>query len=394
MANVLLYSGALVTSRDLGDRTQWDGDDAIEDSLSITLADVYPVGALSFGTNAEAQIDREVVDVVFGSSVQCGDCGPADDGTNRIYSVTKASGAGSPGLPAELQYSLDGGATWVEAAITGIGTNENPIGIDIAGDKLIVISHDAGVGGGYYYATLNSIGAPGAFTKVTTGFVAGKYPNDLYVASPREVYFAADGGYIYKSTDVTGGVSVLSAGDATTQNLIRIHGSDETIVATGAGMTVVKTANRGVTWGTTTTAPAATGNGTAVVVLDKNRSWVGTSSGRLFYTLDSGETWVEKGFSGSGAGTVYDIVFPTDDVGYVSHSTATPTARVFATWDGGADWSNASPRILNMPTANRFNRLAAPRNVDSTTASNTVAAAGLSGGGTDGILLQGVASML
>jgi photosystem II stability/assembly factor-like uncharacterized protein len=391
---VLIYSGALVTSRDLGDRTQWDGDDAIEDSLSLTLADVYAIGALSFGTTAEAQIDREVVDVVFGSGLQCGDCGPADDGTNRIYSVTKASGAGSPGLPAEVQYTLDGGATWSEATITGIGANENPIGIDIVGDKLVVISHDAGPGGGLYYATLNSIGAPGAFTKVTTGFVAGKYPNDIYVASPREVYFAADGGYIYKSTDIAGGVTALSAGDATTQNLIRIHGANETIVAVGAGMTVVKSANRGETWATTTTAPSATGNGTAVSVLDQHRVWVGTSSGRLAYTLDGGETWTEKTFSGSGAGTVYDIVFPTDDVGYVSHSTATPTARVFATWDGGADWSNASPRILNTPTANRFNRLATPRNVDSTTASNTVAVAGLSGGGTDGILLQGVASVL
>lgn len=391
---VLIYSGILTTGRDLGDRTQFDGDDPVEDTLNISLADVYPIGALSFGENASAQIDREVVDVVFGGTVQCGDCGPADDGTNRIYSVTKASGAGSPGLPAEVQYSLDGGNTWNEAAITGIGINENPYGIEIVGDKLVVISHDAGVGGGYYYALLNSIGIPGAFTKVTTGFVAGKYPNDMYVATPREIYFAADGGYIYKSTDITGGVVPFSAGDATTQNLIRIHGSDETIVAVGAGMTVVKTNNRGQTWGTTTTAPAATGNGTAVQVLDKNRFWVGTSSGVLSYTLDSGETWTTKGFSGSGAGAVYDVVFATDDVGYVSHSTASPTARVFSTWDGGADWTNQPSRILNLPTANRFNRIAVPRNVDNTTAANTVAAAGLSGGGTDGILLLGVAGML
>lgn len=391
---VTVYSGALTTGRDRGDRTGWDSDDPIEDTLNITLADVYEIGALSFGENAAAQIDREGVDVVYGSSVQCGDCGPADDGTNRIYAVTKPSGAGSPGLPAEVQYSLDGGSTWYEATITGIGANENPIGIDIVSDKLVVISHDAGVGGGYYYAALNSIGAPGAFTKVTTGFVAGKYPNDIYVATPREVYFAADGGYIYKSTDITSGVSPLSAGDATTQNLIRIHGSGETIVAVGAGMTVVKTNNRGTTWGTTTTAPNATGNGTAVQVLDKNRFWVGTSSGRAFYTLDSGETWVEKGFAGSGAGTVYDIVFATDDVGYISHSTATPTARLFSTWDGGYDWTNQPSRILNMPTHNRFNRIAVPRNVSNAIAANSVAVIGLSGGGTDGVLLQGVASVL
>lgn len=394
---VQIYSGGRVTDKSPGDRITFDSDDPIEDELTVSFNAIYPIGPLSFGDNGTAQIDREVLDVVYGSRVVCGDCGAPDDGTRRIYAITKSSGAGSPGLPAELVYSLDGGQTWQEATITGIGANEDPIAIDIVGDKLVVVSRNASAAGGYYWSQLSIIGVPGAFTKVTTGFVASKYANDIYVASPREIYFAADGGYIYKSTDITAGVTVLNAGAAVADHLTRIHGVDETIVAVGASMAIVKSTNRGVTFATTTTAPSAlgaTGNATCVAVLDRFRMWVGTSSGRLFYTLDGGETWVEKTFSGSSAGVMRDIVFATDDVGFFSHDTVAPTARIFATWDGGADWTNAAPRILNLPVFNRATRLAVPQNADFGVMSDNLAVAGLSGGGTDGVLLLGIAGVL
>ena len=38
---VLICSGAIVSDKDLGDRSAWDSDDAIEDSLSLVPADVY-----------------------------------------------------------------------------------------------------------------------------------------------------------------------------------------------------------------------------------------------------------------------------------------------------------------------------------------------------------------
>lgn len=391
---VLVYSGAVVTDKNLGDRSPFDSDDPIEDELSLVLTDIYPVGALSFGDNAQPQVDREVVDVVYGSILQCGDCGVPDDGSSRIYAITRPSGAGSPGLPAEVVYSLDGGVTWNEASITGIAINEVAIGIDVVGDKLVIVSRDAGPAGGYYWATLSTLGVPGAFTKVTSGFVAGKYPNDIYVGSPREVYFAADGGYIYKATDVTVGVTPISAATATTDHLIRISGQDETIVAVGASMAIVKSVNRGLTFAITTTAPVAASSASAVAVLGQLRYWVGTLSGRVFYTINGGETWVETTFSGSGSGTVRDIVFATDDVGYFSHDTSVPTGRIFATWNGGADWTLAAPRILNLPTINRATRLGVPRDVDSGVAANNLAVGGLSGGGTDGVLLLAQASSL
>lgn len=394
-----IFSGALATDNvDMGDLTGWDSDDQVEHQISYTVDAIYGVGKLSFGEKAGPQIDREAIDVVYGSNIECGDCGPADDGTKRIYWLVTASGAGSPGLPGEIVYTVDGAATFAEATITGLGANAAPTAIDIVGDKLIVLvnSEDA-----YYWSTINAAtGVPGAFTKVTSGFVAAGSPNDLYVLDSNNVFIVGDAGYIYKLAQVGDAVTVLSAATISTQTLNRIDGDGEdTIVIVGFGATIIKSVNRGATFATTTAAPVVgTNNLQALAVVDKDRFWVGSSQGYLYYTVNGGETWVQSRFSGDQAGTIYDIVFPTREVGYISHSTATPTARIFGTWSGGTTWTNESPRFLNLPTFNRATRLAAPTVGSSTngmtTASNTLAIGGLSGGGTDGIALIGLAAIL
>lgn len=386
-----IYSYALVTSKDLGTRSAWDSDEMLEDTLTLTLADFYPVGALGFGENAATQVDRLVVDVVYGSDEQCGDCGPQDDGTRRIYAITASSGAGSPGLPAEVIYSVDGGGTWAQANITGLGATADPVAIDVVGDKLVVLvaSEDA-----YYWATINpNTGIPGTFSKVTIGFVAAGSPNDIYVAGPREVYFAGDAGYVYKSTDITAGVTTLSAGSATAENLSRIDGIDETIVAVGANGAVIKSSNRGLTFAATPASPVGAVTIQAIEVLDDQRYWVGTAGGEIWYTINAGNTWTEQTFSGTATGAVRDILFVTDEVGYFAHNTDAPVAQIFATWNGGADWTNTNPRLLNIPVFDYAARLAAP-NVHAGIAANNLAVAGLAGNGSDGILLLGIASRL
>jgi photosystem II stability/assembly factor-like uncharacterized protein len=65
---------------------------------------------------------------------------------------------------------------------------------------------------------------------------------------------------------------------------------------------------------------------------------VGAADGTLWYTRNSGGTWTQKGFPGSGAGQVRDIQFATGAIGYMAHSTATPAGRVLRTLDGGFSW--------------------------------------------------------
>lgn len=386
---VLVYSQALVTDKDYGTRTSFDSDDPVVDSLSLTLADIYPIGALGFGEEAATLVDREVVDIVYGNSITCGNCGSENDGTQWLYTLATTSGAGSPGLPAEVIYTVDGGANWSEANIASFGATEVPLAIEIVGQYLVVLGLDA-----YFYAEINaSTGVPGTFTKISTGFVAAGSPVDIYVASAREVYFCGDGGYIYKATDITAGVSVISAGDATTTDLNRIDGVDSTIVIVGDTGVVLVSTNRGATFATAVASPVAA-TLQALKVISDQVWWVGTGGGELWYTLNGGNSWGEKNFSGSGSGNVYDIVAAGADTLFFSHSTTDPTARLFSSWDGGASFASSAPRILNLPVFDKATRLALPQAAHISIAANNIAVGGLAGNGTDGIILLGIASRL
>lgn len=335
---VLIYSGAIVEDKDLGDRSSFDADDQVEDSLSIKLAAIYPIGKLSFADQAASFITLECIDVVYANPDSCGDCGDPNDGTKWIYAVTTSSGS-TPGTAPRLIYSVDGGQNWVQASIDGLGDIENPSGIDVVGNRLVVYTRTAGgtTTSGYYWSNINqNTGVPGTWTKVTSGFVASFQIYDMYVASNTEVFFSADGGYIYRSSDISAGVTVVSPGNATSTALRRIHGFEDTLVAVGGSGVVIKSINRGVTWQTTVATPVVS-TLQAVSVVTDSLYWVGAANGTLWYTLNGGETWTQRTFEGSGAGQVRDIVHVTEEVFFVSHDTAAPLARLFTSWDGGAN---------------------------------------------------------
>jgi len=388
---VEIVSWAEATSVDEGARGQWEEDSQVEDAVSITMESKYAIGSQSFSIKAGTEISREVVDVVYGGGVQCGDCGPTDDGSKRIYAVTKSSGAASPGLPAELVFSIDGGVTWAQQLIDAFGATEDPLAIDIVGNKLVIIGSNA-----YYWAIFNDQGQPGTFTKVTSGFVAGGNPTDLYVLNTNNVFFSGLLGYIYKATDITAGVTVVDAGVATSDGLFRIAGDgNNTVVAAGAGSAVVYSTNGGGSFSAVVVEPSAIALDIfALAVKDANTWLIGTGlSGRMFYTRAQGKiAWTPINFTATGVGAVRDIVFATDEVGYFVHDDNTPTGRIFSTWDGGNTWirnDQGSARILNWPVLSRINRLATAKGSQQV-AANYVVAGGLAGDLSDGILLLGV----
>jgi len=395
---VQIYSFAEATDVDMGDRTAFDGDDGEVDTLSLTIDKIYAIAPMAFGSVANTAIIHAVVDATYGTAVQCGNCGPANDGTQRIYAVTAgAGGVSSPGLPAGIVYSLNSGSTWTSLAISGIGASEVPVQIEVVGIYLVLlVASSTSSLSAIYYSELNGdTGAPGAFTKVQTGFIATKYANDMYVANAREIYFAADGGYIYKSSDITAGVDrTLSAGDATTSNLKRIHGVESVIVAVGASGVIVKSSTRGETWALTGATPLGATTGQAVQVMTANDFHVGGSTGYMYYTLNGGASWNTTSISGSGTGEITDIIFATDEVGYVSR-TLSSVAYLYSTWNGGANWvSSGAPRILSWPSFVSCNRIAIPVDADATVAANNVLVAGTATAGIDGLLLIGKAATL
>lgn len=379
----------------------------MEDTLSLKLGgNPYAVGGLAFGEADNTVVTIEVSDIIYGSTLACGNCGVNDDGTRWIYAIEKGGVAAKP----ILLYSTDGGATWTATTITA-GTNaEVPCAIVQVGNYLVIVSPTGGNGttlGAYYYATLNQYtGVPSAFTKVSGGFVASKNPRDAWGVTPNEIWICGDGGYIYKISSMGSAPSVSSAGGAVTSNLARIMAQEQTIVAVGASGGVVISPNRGDTWAVSPALPSATSL-TGVDVRSDYRFTVVDGAGAAWYTLNRGNSWVSIALptsyvSGGGVMTACtDIVFVTDEVGYILGNCIDPadiysinTLGVLAvTIDGGHDWwsNSQTARVLNWPSIFAADRIAVPLNAVTGVDANKVAVSGLLTS-TDGVVVMGSAA--
>jgi hypothetical protein len=389
---VKIFSGGRVTDRSTSGESSFDGDDPIETEVELSCEAIYPAGSVAFSERIASSITLEVLDITYGNRTQCGECGPTNDGAQWIYAVEKGGAAAKP----IVWYSLDGGSTWASSSVSTAANAEAPCAIRLMGGFLVVLSPTAGAAtqGGYYYSAINPVtGAPSAtWTKVTTGFVATFEPRDMWVAGPKEAYICCDSGEILRITDVPTGATSL--GIVTSADLSRIHGNADSIVAVGASATVVRSLNRGTSFAVTTTAPgAATLN--AVNVLDRNRIWVGNSSGVVYYSLDGGESWVTQAL-GVTPSAIQDIRFTTQECGYIAY-TASSLGRIAATIDGGVSWVTSdvtNPRVIGVPTTvtQRYNRIAYPIVNDAGIRANYASLAGL-GLTTDGALMVGAGNV-
>jgi hypothetical protein len=282
----------------------------------------------------------------------CGTCGIENSGTDRIYAVTLHRTA-SPGLRADLLYTVDGGALWNTSGITTLGLTDDPTGVACLSGYVVVIAVD-----GLHMVPagdLNTLGAE-AWTAITTGLVAGKTYNAISTGR-QFAYIAAEDGYVYKTDDPLNGVEVAHAGDLTGQDLTAIHAlNDSVVVAVGESNVVLYTLN-GETWNAVA-GPLVGVNLTAVWAFDASYWMVGTETGRLFYTLDEGASWTERRFNGSGSGKIWDIAFSNRSVGYVAHATTTPKGRILRTYNGGYSWNVLPEGIGALPGNDRVTSLA------------------------------------
>jgi len=378
-----ILSRGLSSNKTYAGRTPFDGSDESTTAIDFAwLGDAYTIGGLALGEKASVDVTTEVIDGVYYGPVRCTDCGPANDGASWIALLQQTAG-GSSAVVGKVLYSTDGGATWTASAITGLGVGVLVTAIDVVGQYMVVVAKTENA---YYVSPINQLtGALGTWTKITTGFVAAKTPNDMYVESPSRIYFVGDGGYIYVSTNILSGVSVLDAGSATAQNLNRIHGKAGTLLAVGASNASVKSTNRGVTWAQT--AGSVTGTLQAPCVISPYEYYLGTAAGAVYYTLDAGATWTQLTLTGAAVTAIQDIVAPTDECLFVAATRAGPTAAIFQTTFGGALWAenNTSRLPGTLPVFGRANRLAFPRVADLMVAANNLAAFGLGGGLVDGI---------
>jgi len=357
------------------------GEDAVVlETVDINGLDAYEILRVNLASIAASQVVQEVLDVSICDTVQCGVCGLSSDGCKHIFAIQTATG-GSPGLPAELIVSIDGGTTITERNITSLAANQNPSALACVGTRLVVVSNgDCSI---HYAVIADILDSAETWTESVSGLVcAAGAPNDLFSLGSTFTWIVGDGGYVYFYSDITGTPVVQSSGGVTAQNLNAIHGSDElNLVAVGASNAVIYTRNGGATW-TSITGPAV-GVALNTVWMHTDDEWfVGDAGGNLWYTRNGGTTWVAKTFAGSGSGAVQDVVFATPTVGYMSHTLA-GAGRILRTIDGGNSWYVLPEGTGSIPTNQRINALAAcGEDV------NIVFGGGL-GAVTDGILIKG-----
>ena len=352
----------------------------VNEEVPFTGRRLYEIMPMAYQEQAAAQVVQEVIAIQVCDNVTCGICGIPSDGCQRVFALTLTAG-GSPGLPAEVLYTEDGGQTWDDTNVSTLAANEDPNDLACVGENLVVVSEDSE--SLHYAPIVDILDGTETWTEVTTGFVATKGPLKIFSWDPQHTWIVGEGGYVYFTEDPTAGVEVQDAGVVTTQNLLDIHGIDSLhLVAVGASNAVIVTSNGGETWAAVT-GPAVGVNLNAVWMRSETEWMVGSAGGRLYYTQDSGDTWTEKAFPGNGAGQVRDIQFSSWSVGYMAHDTATPAGRILRTLDGGFSWYVAPEGNLSMPTNDRINALAVCDNV------NVVYGAGLAGNGTDGFIVKG-----
>jgi photosystem II stability/assembly factor-like uncharacterized protein len=354
---------------------------AVNETGEISSKDLYEIVPLSFAERAGTLVTNEVLDVVICDMVSCGDCSEESDGCQKIFAITKAAG-GSPGTPADVVYSIDGGATWHVHDIDSMDAVDDPDELDCLGDYLVVVSADSC---SLHYALkseFDGVTDPD-FTEVLTGFVAGGCPTAIKSVG-NYAFIVGNNGYIYGTGDPTAGVDVLDAGVATADDFYAVDALDSSFaVAVGENSAIVKTEN-GSTW---SVVGGPTGIGVTyhtIAVKSETEWWIGTSTGVLYVTYDGGVTWNLQTFPGSGTGVVYSIVFATSSIVYLAHQTAATKGRILRSYDGGYQWVVLPESTGTLPVNDKVNALAA-----CTLDPNMVVGVGLADNGTDGFIVVG-----
>jgi len=283
------------------------------------------------------------------------DCGPAVAEGEYLVAVGTEL-AGSAADFATILISEDGGETWTPAAADPFAAGEDIsavicIQIDATTHRIIVARGVTDIANPAEIAYSDDGGD--TWTAVNVGAVNGQYVLEhegLYAVNPYSLWLVTTDGYIYNSADFGVTWVAQEEGVLTSEDLrqIMFEADGKVGFATGDNNTILRSNDEGESW-EALAGPAgkAADEIYALHVISKNRVWIGYNDGELFYSLDGGDTWYERVWSGlSGTGVIADVAFANELEGYLLHNTAAPVGSCWRTINGGYTWQ----QVTNMPT--------------------------------------------
>lgn len=380
---IKVFSNAIASAKDEGGQTAFDTDEAVEDALEFTaLGGIYTVGRVGYDIELDegTYTSVNVIDSVYGTPNSCANC---SNGTSHIYAI------GANGNDRNLYFNTNSGESgdWDVSAIV-TDADITLTAVDIAGSYIIVSFGETAAPGGYFYALLDvDTGEPGSWTKVTSGVTSGEALNDIYVLSASQVFFAADDGKIYATRSFGNALLTVESG-STPADFERING----ILNSGGGAVIVAgtstgeifySLDSGATWTESTTAVG--GAVTGISVLSESRWWITTNDPTLEYTTNKGKTFTVYTLPNElGAITnLIDVAFATDEVGYVTAAVSSDYV-LYTTFNGGWTWSVGDSRFVNtgfVPA--QLGRIALSRGDNKSVVANNLLVAG----GDDGLVI-------
>jgi hypothetical protein len=310
-----------------------DGNAPVMETSDLSIKEMVEIIQLTFQERAPDVVINQLIDAVICDRRTCGDCDDYSEGCDKGF-VLQGGLLGSPGTAPDIIYTGDAGITWASDEILTLLSTQAADGLACLGNYLVVISNAAGSLSYKEQVTILA-GTGGGWTEVTTGFVVGGEPNDIWSVGVG-AFIVGNSGYTYWLTEPSAGVAVLDAGVATAQNLNAVHALDEeNAVAVGQSDTIIYTTNR-ITW----SVASATGGGNhlqGVWMKSQKEWWVVDDGGGLYYTKDTGVTWTAKLPPGAGITALYDIQFQQDSIGYLC-GVAGGVGAIWRSYDGGYSW--------------------------------------------------------
>ncbi len=301
--------------------------------VSSTFEDkliIKPLLSVDLGANLPALSNRVIADIsVCDPDPECGDCDNDTIGCQTLWVITN----GSPGTygDARIFKSTDMGSTWVEQTNSMTADSDDLSAVSCDGDVVIITN-----GTTSEYQFTNDGGT--TWTLVTT---PDQVINDVFVLSPAKIWFAANAGNIYFSSDKGASITTQDDGVATSQNLNSIHFADAEIGYTvGNSNAFVRTTNGGSAWALVTGPSVGINLNVVRAVPDTDILFVGDANGNIFRSVDQGTTWItSQATDATFAGGIDDIAICKCNRVVAAGQDANGLGSVQESIDGGNTWT-------------------------------------------------------